>query len=269
MHKYIISVLLILLSAACSKFSKIQKSTDITQKYDAAIKYYEKKDYYKAGILLEETIPLLKGSKESEIAQFYFAYCHYHQSQYELAAFYFKRFYETFSRSGYAEEAMYMYGYSLYDESPKYNLDQSNTNTAIQAMQAFLNTYPQSQYKEQGNNIIAELRKKLEKKAYEGAKLYYKIDNYKAALVALENFQQSFPDSDYYEEVSFLKIETAYNLAKQSTEKKQLDRYKEAITHYETFVDKFPKSKYIKSAENIYSSSIEAVQNISKKNKNS
>jgi outer membrane protein assembly factor BamD len=246
-----------LVFTSCSKFHKLQKSDDVEKKYAAALEYYEKKDYYKASLLLEELIPIMKGRIEAEKAQFYFAYCQFYQRDYVLSAFYFKNFYETFQRSDLAEEAYYMHAVSLYKDSPKYNLDQTNTVTALEAIQTFLNRYPQTKYKDECHRMQDDLRRKLELKAYENAKLYYKLAStsiiyYKSAIIAFDNFRNSFPDSDFNEELAYLKIETEYNLARVSTEDKKKERFLQAIEFYESFVDKYPQSKYLKSAESLY-----------------
>jgi outer membrane protein assembly factor BamD len=258
---YILTVFLLLslFFFSCSKFQKIQKSASVDEKYQAAIKYYEKKDYDKASLLFEEIIPIIKGTKESELAQFYIAYCHYYQGDYILSSHYFKKFYETFSRSEFAEESMYMYAYSLYEDSPAYNLDQTNTYTAIESMQNFINTYPESKFKDKCNEIIGQLRAKLERKAYENAELYSKTENYKAAVIAFNNFQRNYPDSDYNERVAYLKLVNAFNLAKSSTEDKKKERYEDTIEYYENFIDKYSSSRYLRQAENIYDSCVEVV----------
>jgi len=82
---YIVLVLL-LVTASCSKFRKIQKSGDWELKYEAAMNYYQEEEYYKASVLFEEIIPIIRGSEKAEKAQFYFAYSYYHQKQYILAS---------------------------------------------------------------------------------------------------------------------------------------------------------------------------------------
>lgn len=251
---YFITFTLIVLGFSACKFSKLRKSTDLQEKYQAAMEYYEKKDYYKAGLLLEEVIPLIRGTAESEKAQFYYGYCHYHQKQYTLAAYYFQRFYEAFRGSAYIAEARYMHVKSLYADSAPYNLDQASTYDAINTAQSYLNAYPNSEYFEECNNIMNELRQKLERKAYENAYLYYKIRNYKAAVVSFNNFQRDFPDSGYNEDIAFLKLEAQYELASRSIDKRKKERYNEAISYYEYFVANFPESKSVKNAEKIYES---------------
>ncbi|WP_461099321.1 outer membrane protein assembly factor BamD [Spirosoma luteolum] len=260
---------LLFLLGSCSSFSKLQKSGTDDQKYKAAVEYYQNKDWYKAGLLFEELIPVLKGSTESEMAQFYYAYTQFNQQQYLLSSTLFKKFYETFARSDYAQEAMYMYAYSLYKDTPDFNLDQSNTLTATSALQDFINAYPDSKYREQGTQLILELRQKLERKAYEKAKLYYKtsgfnIASYKSSVISINNFQREFPDSPYNEELAYLKVDAEFSLAKNSLENKQKERYQEAIGYYQSFVDKYPNSKYVKQAEKMYETSVREVDRLAK-----
>ncbi len=248
--------LLIFVSTACSKFARLQKSTDLIEKYEGAMAYYEKESYEKSSLLLEEIIPLLKGRKEGEMAQYRVSYCYYYMGQYELASFYFKRFYQTYGRSEYAQEAMFMQAYCLYKDSPEYNLDQANTKQAIAAIQNYLNAYPTTERLEEANAIIKELRAKLEKKAYANALQYYKMKNYKAAIVVLENFQQDYPDSDYVEEVLFKKLEMEYLLAKNSVRTKQQERYEAVMVTYDELLEEYPKSEYMKGANSYYDNSV-------------
>lgn len=272
MRKNTISVFLLLLLAfslltSCSKFSKLQKSGTDDEKYKAALEYYQKGDFYRAGLLFEELIPLLKGSTESEMAQFYYAYTQYQQQQYNMSQFLFKKFYDTYARSDYAQEALYMHAYSLYKDSAPHNLDQTSTMTAISALQDFINAYPESPFRNECTGYIMELRKKLELKAYEKAKLYYKISDFnlaslKSAVISIENFKKDFPDSQFSEELSYLKVDAQYTLAKSSISDKQKERYESTVKYYKEFVDKYPQSSYLKDAEKLYTTSEEELERI-------
>ncbi len=255
--RYVGFLMVILALGACSKFRKIQKSTDWKVKYEAALKYYEKKDYYRASVLIEEILPIIRGTEEAELANYYFAYCHYYQKQYILAAHYFKLFTEVYGRSSYVMEAAYMHAYSTYLQSPLPNLDQTPTYEALTALQNFINKYPYSEFATKADALVDELQVKLEVKAYENSKLYYKLRRYKATLVTIDNFTYDYPDSRYVEELSYLGIETIYLLAKQSIPSKQEERYRETVTRYTTFIDRYPNSKYLKEAEKFYADSME------------
>ncbi len=268
-HIALLFISILAFSACSRKFAKLQKKGTVDQKYKAANDYYKSGDYYKAGLLFEEIIPLLKGDSLAENAQFYNSYAQYQQKQYSMSAYLFKSFYSTYANSPLAEEAYYMYAFSMFKDSPNFNLDQTSTLTAIESLQTFINSYPDSKYAESCNQNLKDLRHRLEEKAYEKAKLYYKtsgvtIANFKAAVVAIDNFQKDFPDSEYIEELSFLKVQAQYELATVSYETKQRERYNDAMKFYEEFIDKYPQSKYLKQAEKAYEGSTKGLVTVAK-----
>lgn len=253
MQKFQLLVLLaIIMGVSSCQFSKIRKSTDLKVKYDAAMKYYDKRNYYKSGLLLEKIIPLITGQKEQEVAQFRYAYCHFNQKQFDLSSYYFDKFYNSFRGSKWAEEARFMSVKSLVESSPNYNIDQKSTTDAINSAQSFLNNFPNSTYYEGTSAMLKDMRIKLEKKGFENAKLYHRIGYHRSAVIAFANFQKSFPDSDYNEEASYLRIESQYDYALQSVENKKNERLKDVIGLYENFVAAYPKSKYLRSAQNMH-----------------
>lgn len=263
----ILSLATLLAMGSCAgKFRKVQKSADWKVKYNAAVEYYENQDYYKASILFEETLPVMLGMPEAERAQFLFAYSHYYQGNRLLSAHYFKTFFDTYRRSEYAEEALFMHAFSLFKESPKFNLDQTSTVDAVNAMQNFINIYPYSKYKDQANEIIDQLQLKLEIKAFEKAKQYYKLDNLHAAVVAFESFQERYPDSEMVEEAAYLKVDAQYRYASQSILSKQKERYQQTLEYYQYFVDNFPNSIYVKQAEKVYDQTVDALSKLQTNN---
>jgi outer membrane protein assembly factor BamD len=260
-------VLVLVFAASCSKFRKIEKSQDWRVKYEAANNYYNKKDYYHASALYEQIIPIVRGLPEGEKVQFYLAYCQFYDKLYLLASEQFKTFYETYGRSSMAEEARYMYAYSLYKSSPKDNLDQTSSIDAMAAMQEFLNRFPNSKFRDQSIEVITTMQKKLERKGFDNAYQYYRIRQYKAAIVALNNFKNNFPDSEFLEEAYYLVIASEYRLAEQSIYSKQEERYRGVVEHYKEFVDKYPSSSFLREAEKMYADSLEKLNKF--KNNNS
>jgi outer membrane protein assembly factor BamD len=246
--------LVLISTISCSKFEKVRKLTSNDEKYKAAVAYYKAGKFDKASILFEETLPFLKGSTELEMASYYQAYCDFNTQNYQTASQRFKTFAETFARSEYAEEAIYQSAYALYKDAPAYNLDQTSSTTASEALQAFINSYPQSKYAEEATKILLELRLKLETKAFEKAKLYYKTSpsnmaNFRAAVIAITNFERDFPDSKYMEEMKYLKVLSQYNYAFNSFENKKKERYAEAKKFYLEMVDTYSGSSFLKKLE--------------------
>lgn len=237
---------------SCSEYRKLQKSTDWEQKNEAALRYYEEGEYYKASVLFDQVLPVIKGTADAEKASFYRAYSYFHEGQYLLSGSYFNTFAKIYSRSEWAIEASYMAAYSNYMQSPEYNLDQTSTYSAIDDFQTFINRNPGSEYAEKATIYIDEMQRKLEQKAYANAKHYHKLERWQSAIVSFDTFADEFPDSKLNEEILFLAIDAEYSYAEQSVISKQEERYSKAIELYESFIDKYPSSKFLKKAEIIY-----------------
>lgn len=263
---HLVWTLIILISlASCSKFRKIEKSDDWKLKYQAGLGYFEKKDYYRTAILFEQILPIVRGLPEGEKVEFYLAYCQFYEKTYLLASNQFKTFFENYGRSQLAEEAYYMYAYSLFVASPAENLDQKSSIEAMGAMQTYVNQYPFGKFAEKANEVIASAQQKLEKKGYENARQYLKLKYYQAAVIAFENFKKGFPDSKYLEEVTYLKIVAQYKLAQQSIFTKQRERYASTLEFYKELVDNYPKSNFIREAESYYSDSLNQLNKLKAK----
>ncbi len=255
---------LLLFATGCGNFQKLLKSNNVDDKYKAAVQYYEKGDFYRAGQLLEQVLPLMTGREEAEQAKFYFANTYFEQSDYLLSAFHFKNFYDTYQRSPLAEQALFMQAKSLYNQSPSYEQDQTTTLTAIEALQEFQKRYPSSELNADANNMIDALNTKLDRKAFDNAKIYYQIRYYRSAVVALANFVQEHASSPYSEEASFLRLDAQYRFALESVPSKQEERYLEAIAFYQSFVDQYPESKYKREAEQIYDNALAELEQVKK-----
>lgn len=261
-----IFITLIILLLGCSEYQRVLKSTDLDYKFEKAMEYYEDDEYYKALPLFEELIPLYRGSDRAEIVYYYYCYCNYEQEQLYTAAYHFKKFSNTFPTGKHAEETLFMSAYCHYLLSPVATLEQSSSKKAINGLQLFVNTYPKSELVDSSNVIMDKLRRKLELKSFLNAKQYYKIMEYKAAIIALNNTLKDFPDTERKEEIDFLIFKSHYYLAINSIKQKKIQRFNDSIEAYHKFVDSYPDSKHIKEAENYYKKTIEAKEKFELKN---
>ncbi len=249
---FIFFSVLLLGIASCSKFDRLVKSSDYELKYKKALEYFEKGNYTNAQTLLEELIPVYKGTERAEEVYYYYAYCSYNQKDYGLAAYHFKTFARTFPRSKHLEECAFLNAFCYYQSSPGYSLDQADTKNAIQEMQQFINDFPESKRIDTCNILMDEMRLKLEKKAYATCKQYFFLDDWKAAIIECANFVKDYPDSKSLDEVNFWIIKSYYLLALNSIESKKPERIEKAMETYLKFVDLYPKSSYLREAEKIY-----------------
>ena len=253
MNRLLSRILLVLLFASCSKFGRLQKSDNLDLKREGAYAYYDKKDFFRASVLLESTIPLMKGTEHAEKAEFLYAMCQYELRLLESAVFYFDYFLETYPRSIYAEEAVYMNALSQFENTPSYYLDQGGTDKAILALENYINRYPDSEEKRNRcQDMITRLNERMERKDFENARIFHQITEYKSAIITLANFAKDYPNSEYREEALYLRVLSAFRLAKNSTDAKKPERFRQTIEFYTTFADSFPKSKKLKELEAVY-----------------
>lgn len=263
------SAVLILLFAAvgvvsCSKFAKVQKSNDYDYKLRMAEKYYVAKKYNYAKQLYEELFPLMKGQPQFEDLFYKFAYCAYYLKDWMNAENLFKQFTEVFPNSPKAEEMEYMRAYTYYKQSPKTELDQTNTQKTIGLMQTFINTHAGSARIKEATSIIDLCRIKLEEKSQLSALLYYNMGKYRAAAISYTSLMNDFPDSQRGDEYKFQIIKSYYLFAQNSVEDKKPARYEQVITECHDFADRFPDSKLLKEVEHYQGMSANNIQEISK-----
>ena len=254
--KLIIAVILLAFFSGCSKEYKKNlqwsRKGSTAQKDSAAFFFYERGDYDKAAYLFEELQNAYRGQPRGKEVLYHYAYSKYNAGFYTLAAYYFEQYTKLYPNDEKAAECMFQVGYCYYLESAPHYLDQASTLKAIAQFQLFLNTFPRHEQTEKCNELMTELRERLAKKAFENANLYYKIENYRAAVTAFEVMVQEYPDSRYREEAQYLRFKAAVELADVSTSRKKKNRYLDAIEIYEEFVDRYPSSVFLKDAENTF-----------------
>lgn len=255
-------VLIVSILSGCSEYNKILKSNDYELKYTKAKEYYEKGDYYKSLPLFEELMSFFRMTDKGEDVYYYYAQNQYSIKEYFMAAYYFKKFAKNYPNSPRAQECAFLSAICKEKLSPTYNLDQKETYAAIDEFQLFMDRYPNSNLIDSCNTMIRHLRSKLEKKSYENGKLFYKMEKYRSAIIAFNSTLQTYPDTDYKEEILFLIVKSNYLFASNSIETKKMERYDETIKSYHKFVDSFNSSKWIKQAEGYYKSSVKELNKI-------
>jgi len=236
-------------SGVKGNFSKVLKSTDYDYKLRMAEKYYAAKDYNKAQQLYDDLFRVMKGTEHFEDIYYKYAYCAYYLKDYLNAENLFKGFVEAFPNSPKTEEMDYMRAFTFYKQSPKVELDQTNTTKAIGFMQAFVGTHPGSERIKEANEIIAKCRTKLEMKDYENARLYFDLRQFKAAALVFTNLLNTYPDSESSDTYKLFVIRSNFEYALMSTEDKKESRFGQVITDCNDFIDRFPESKLKKQVQ--------------------
>lgn len=263
LHTFSILAILFFVTS-CGEYRKVLKSTDPEYKYQKAVEYFEEGDYDKAYPLFDDLLSLYRGTQKAADVYFYFAETAYHMKDYILSSYHYKNFAKTFPNHPNTDSAYFMAGKSYYKQSPRHSLDQTYTMKAMNELQLFVNLYPDSKMLPEANNLIEDLREKLEKKAFDRAKLYYSTEYYQAAVVAFNNVLDQFPDTDYREEILYFRVISAYKLAENSIESKKLQRFIEARTAYREFFALYPNSEYAPEVDQKFSNIEQTITELKK-----
>jgi outer membrane protein assembly factor BamD len=245
----IILLIVLSISSSCSKFGKVLKSKDFEYKLKMANQYFDQKQYRQSQVLYEELFPIFKGTPQHEDLYYKFAYSHYNLRDFTTAESLFKGYLEIFANSPRAEEVEFMQAYCFYRQSPKPELEQSNTLKSIGMFQIFTNTHPESARVKEAEQIIAKCQAKLEVKEQLSAQLYYNLGQFRAAALAFTTLMNNYPDSPKGDEYKLMSIRSYYRYAAMSIPEKQEERYNKVISEVEDFQDRFPESKLLKEAE--------------------
>jgi outer membrane protein assembly factor BamD len=254
-------LVLVFAVAGCkSKYEKLKASNDNAKKYQEGVKLYNKKEYSKALGLFETLLTRYRGLAEAEDLFYYNAYANYKLKDYTAAGYHFKEFAKNYSSSPRAEECRFLAAYCSYLDAPVFSLDQTNTLTAIESFQLFINLYPKSERVVEANKLIQDLHDRLERKSYANSKLYLTIGDYQAAVIAFGNTLRDYPDTKYAEEMEYLTVKAQYEYARQSRETRQEDRFDQAITLADQFTEKYPTGKYLREVAVLKKDSQDGIQ---------
>lgn len=269
----LLSLLFATLVTGCAReFTKALKSSDYAYKYELAKSCYYNGKYNQAIQLLQELVTIQKGNKNGQECLFLLAMAEYDNQDYETASEYFKKYYSSYPRGNYSEQAKFFIAQSLYMSTPEPRLDQSSTLAAIAYFQEFLDTYPSSDKREFAQQRMIELQNKLVRKELYSARLYYNLgtyfgncgsggNNYEACIVTSQNALKEYPYSDLREDFALLIMKSKFELAQQSIDSKKLERFQDAEDECYGFINEYPDSRNRQLAEKYISQCKRFTQN--------
>lgn len=251
MKKYILILSLALFSVSCNRqYDLAMKSADKDLILKTANELYAKKKWKEALSLYERVQNLVSGTDEASDILFKSAYANYYDKQYRIAGHQFKKFSvnNALANDPRKEEAAYMSAICYYQGSMDYNLDQKDTELAINELQNFLNNYPNSERTKNIDKLIDELSYKLEFKAYENARQYYKMLELKSAIISFENVLDDFPSTKLRPKIETMLMDAKAKLAMDSKFELKRERLEHAIAYTYLMEKNYPDTDIAKTA---------------------
>ena len=222
--------------------------------------------YGRASLLLGDVLAALKGTPNGEECLYMLAMCSYQTRDYESAASYFRKYYQSYPKGEFVEHARYYAGMSLYNQTPDTRLDQTVTEEAITELQSFLDFYPTTRLKDATQDIIYKLQDKMVHKELLAAQMYFDLgtymgNNYQSAVIVAKTAIKDYPYSKYKEQLEMLVLKSRYQEALQSTDERKEDRFRDVIDEYYSFINDFPESNNRHEADNIFKIASKHVKN--------
>ncbi|MBO7108495.1 MAG: outer membrane protein assembly factor BamD [Prevotella sp.] len=252
---FTLSLAALLLTGCAGEFNKVYKSTDLNYRYEYAKQSFAEGKFTRAATLLMELITQKKGHDDAEEALYMLGMSEYKSHDFESASSTFKKYFQTYPKGIYAEEASFYVGQSLYESAPEPRLDQTPTIGAINAYQQFLDFFPNSELRPKAQERLFELQDKLIMKELLSAQLYYNLggyfgninsnneSNYISSIITAENALKLYPFTKWREDFSLIIMKSKFELAENSSEDKRIERYRDAEDESYGFLNEFPESK--------------------------
>ena len=251
--RFFAAVLAAVAAVSCkSQYDIVLNSSDVNLKYDAAMAYFNEGKYYKAAALFESLSVLTNGTERDDTVQYYWGLSNYRYKDFYTAETNFDRFVTNFPRSPFASEARFLRIDCLYRSTYRWELDQAPTYSAIEIISQYIQENPKSTHVPICRKMLAELNERLDKKAFENARLYYKMEDYKAAWVSFKNILKDDYDNVYREDILYYLAKSSYKYALNSTESKQRERYLTFVDDYYNFIGEAPESPYRKELDVLF-----------------
>ena len=242
----IIAAALAVLAGSCkSQYEILLSSNDVDAKYKAAMEYFNNKKYLKSAQLFESMAILTDGTERDDTVRYYWALSNYRYKDYYTAESNLAKFIEKYPTSPFTEDARFLRLDCLYRATYRWELDQTPTRNCLAYITEYVTEYPtDGPHLEACVKMIDDLKERLDRKAFENARLYYKMEDYLAARVALRNVLKDNADNLYREDILYYTAMASYHYARMSVQAKQKERYLVFVDDYLNFVGEYPDSKY-------------------------
>lgn len=249
---YALAIALLFTCSCKSQYELLLQSNDADAKYEAAFEYFNNEKYSKAASLFESLSMLTNGTERDDTVRYYWGLSNYRFKDYYTAETNFEQFIQSYPRSPFIEDAAYLHIDCLYRSTLRYELDQMPTYKAMNAISQYVLEHPDSPHMAECSAMLEDLGERLDKKAYEGAKLYYKMEDYLASRVAFRNVLKEDSDNIYREDILYYIAMSSYKYANQSVPSKQKERFLSFVDDYYNFIGELPESKYRKELDSFY-----------------
>lgn len=247
---------------SCRSKDLIRPGDSLEVAFEKAMNQYEAEKYSDAARAFETVISIGRGTDFGQEAQYYLAESYYKDRRYLLAASEYERYIQQHPNSHRRQETEFKEALCYYHLSPRYRLDQTYTERAVEKFRLFMNRYPESERRKQAGIYIDELRDKLAHRIYNAADFYMRTDRYNSAAIYYRIVLDRYPESKWAERALVKQIEAYILYAENSVTSKQEERFENALDSYDTYLQLFPEGEHRSRAEDLFDRAMEGLEEV-------
>jgi outer membrane protein assembly factor BamD len=211
-------------------------------KWQRAEAYFAKKKYHKAVPFYEQLV-FERSSIYTADAQYKLGDCHFNRKRFADAIFEYSEFMRLFPDHSRAADAQFQIGLSYVRLSMSPHFDQSETERAIDIFTIFGEKFPLDPRVSEGYAHITNMQMKLITKIYQNGYIYFKMKDYPAAQLYLNEIMALGNRND-------LEKKSAYYNALIHIDRREGSEATRYIEHLKTH---FPDSRELRSTEKRFS----------------
>ncbi len=245
----LLGVLVLVSACSSGRPATADSADDAFARGQAAL---EARKYDRAIELFRTTLDFGRTGEVADDAQLGIARAYFGSKQYLLAGAEFTRFIDLYRTDPRVEDATYERILAYAKLSPTYELDQTDTGTAIQYIDGYLRQYAAGAHATEVQALLAELREKLAHKQFEEGRLYERRDLFEAAVLSYKQLLALYPASAYADDALLGALRAQVVFADNSIPARQAERYGEALRLYAQLTSLFPQSPTLTAAQTFY-----------------
>lgn len=191
-----LSIMALALTHCASSQSARLKGADAY--FEEGKKALERKRCVEAVEKFQRLVNNFPGSSRVPDAQYYLAKAYSCSGDHVSAIFEYQRLLDTYPSSQWLDDAQYQIAESYYKQVRRPELDQKETQEALNYFRIFIEDNPGSPLVEQARERIADCRSRLAEKQFQSGRLYHRRGYLDAARMTYEDVLRSFPDTPWY-----------------------------------------------------------------------
>ena len=241
----------VLFLAGCAGTGRLRYES-AQEAFQKGMELYDSGKYERAAEYFQAVFDFGRTHEWAADAQLYLARSYYENGEYILAASEYNRFAQIYRTDPRRADAEFERALSYYELSPPYQLDQTDTERAVEQFRLFMQRFPDHSLVDEAQEKVIELREKMAHKQFETGGLYERRELYHAAAISYETTFDQYPDTPWADDALLAAIRAYIAYSDQSIQARQPERLRKAVENYQRLVQVFPESPLVDEAEDLY-----------------